>query len=640
MKKILPFLTLCLLLASKDILAQKVNKAAKKSYNKGMSHYMDNDFTEAIKYFSVAEENDPKNPLIHYYKGVSLLKHHRLPLAIESLKKAKSLKLENEPELHYYLGRAYHLYHKFNEAITSYQTYYTLLKDAEKNKKAKVKKLIANCETGIVLMFNPLEVEIENLGENINTEDPEYNPVISADETTLYFTSRRSSSTGGLIDPEDGYFYEDIYVSHKNDSAWSEVEKIGGKINTENHDACIGLSADGQQMLIYNSTSNNGDIYISTLEGENWSKPTSLGPNVNTDGWESSASLSADNQTLFFTSDRKGGYGGTDIYMSKRSKAGEFGEAILLGPQVNTPDDEIAPFIHADGKTLYFSSQGHKSMGGFDIFSVEIDLETGEILSDPENIGYPINTADDDTYFVWSADNTRAYFSSIREEGLGDKDIYMLERNIAFAPLIVWKGSIKDAVTNKAVEAQIVVTDNKTGKEIGRYTSNSSSGNYVVILPAGRNYGLAIEAEGYAFFSKNIDIPDLETYEEITDQVALNPLVKGSVIVLRNVFFDTDKADLRKESIAELNRLAQMLKEEEKVKKVEIGGHTDSDGEAEHNLKLSKERAKSVYEYLISIGVNEKMLSYKGYGETKPQVPNDSPKNKQLNRRTEISVIE
>ncbi|MFN6946787.1 MAG: OmpA family protein [Cytophagaceae bacterium] len=635
------FLLFCLffLLMIFNVDAQKINKKAKNSFNKGVSYFNTGDFDNALANFIIADSLDAKDPLIIYYIGASYCELHNFQKSLNYLVLAKNKSL-NERELYFYLGRSLHLNHQFSEAILEYQKYYTLLKGAEKSRKAEIERLIKNCENGIELMFYPMEVEIKNAGPSVNSKFPDYNPVISADEKSLIFTSRRDNSTGGLLDPEDGLFHEDIYISHKQENAWSDPVSISSKINTESHDACIGLSADGQQMLIYKATSNGGDIFISSLKGDQWTAPKNLGSNINTPGWESSGSISADNNVLFFTSDKKGGVGGTDIYMSRRQTNGDFGPAKLLGPQINTPEDELSPFIHADGKTLYFSSRGHNSMGGFDIFSVQINLETGEILSDPENIGYPINTADDDVYFVWSADNSRAYFSSFREEGFGEKDIYMLERNIAFAPLVVWMGTVHDAITREPIEAQIVVTDNVTKQVIGVYTPNSSTGRYTVILPAGRNYGIAVDAEGYTFYSKNINIPDLDTYQEIKDSITLNPLIKGSSIVLRNVFFDVNKSDLRGESEVELDRLYTMLSKNLTIKRVEIGGHTDSDGNKALNIKLSENRAKSVYDYLVSKGISKERLIFKGYGDTKPMVPNDTPENKQLNRRTEIVIIE
>jgi outer membrane protein OmpA-like peptidoglycan-associated protein len=430
-------------------------------------------------------------------------------------------------------------------------------------------------------------------------------------------------------------------MSVKKDNEWTKAEKLGPVINTPSHDGCVGISPDGQEMFIYKVPKgmSKGDLYISSLKGDAWSAPVSMGDNVNSKSWEPSGSITSDEKAFFFTSDREGGFGGTDIYMVKKLPTGQWGLPIHLGPEINTSQDEDSPFIHADGKTLYFSSKGHTSMGGFDIFSIEVDVENGKVKGQPVNIGYPINTADDDIFFVWSADNKRAYFSSFREGGYGEKDLYVLEREDAHSALVVLKGTIKACDGQLPIAATIVVTDNTTGKPIGVYNSNSKTGKYTVILPPGKNYGIAVEAPNYLFYSKNIDIPKLDHYVEIKDSICLEQFKIGTSIVLRNVFFDVNKATLRQESESELERLTEILKQNPTLK-IQISGHTDSDGSDESNMKLSDARAHAVVEYLVmKKGINKDRLTWKGYGETKPVVPNDTPENKQLNRRTEFEIV-
>ncbi|WP_051312908.1 OmpA family protein [Sporocytophaga myxococcoides] len=612
------------------------DKKAKKHYEYGVSFFTDGDFKGAMENFIIAENIDKEHAGIKYYLGACYCELKSYSKALSYLEDAKS-KGCTIRELNFYLGRANHLTHNFKEAIPYYTAFQQQLKGSERNRVQELDNLIKNCHNGIKLIASPLEIKVKNLGPTVNSKFPDYNPVISADESMLYFTSRRDNSTGQMLH-EDFHYYEDIYYSIK-DTNWSSAEGVGSKINTESHDACIGLSADGQQMLIYKATSNGGDLFISNLDGKNWSSPKNLGPNINTPFWESSGSLSSDHKVLFFTSNKSGGVGGTDIYMTKMQGNGEYSTPILLGPQVNTPDDELSPFIHADGKTLYFSSRSYNSMGGFDIFSVEIDLETGEILSNPENIGYPINTADDDVYFTWSADNSRAYFSSVREGGNGEKDIYMLERSIALAPVVVWKGRVIDEMTLQPIEAKIEISDNSTQKSVGKFLPNKSSGKYIIALPTGRNYNIAVESENYSFFSKNLDVSSLNKYEEIDEDIYLRPLKKGTVIVLRNIFFNVNDASLRPESEIELTRVFNFLLKYPNIK-LEVSGHSDSDGNRGYNMELSKKRAAAVAEYLIKKGIRADRLISNGYGPNKPIAPNDSPKNKQINRRTELMIVE
>lgn len=598
------------------------------------------DSEEALKVFLKADKLKPGDALINYKIGIC---YHNLGHGLQALPHLEiSKKAGNKAlDLNYYLGLSYHLAHKFDEGIDLLNTYVMNGKDEDEEMLEKAKRTIVYCRNGKELVKEPIKVKISNLGPNVNSKFPDYVPAISADETVLLFTSRRDNTTGGGKDPQDGLYYEDIYVSYKTDTAWGPAVKLGGVgINTNIHDACVGISPDGQEMFIYKIVGKErwGDLYVSDLKGDVWGEPKSMGTNINSKFWEPSGSITADEKTFFFTSNREGGVGGTDIYMSRRQPNGEWGPAKLLGPQINTKYDEDSPFIHADGKTLYFSSKGHNSMGGYDIFSVEIDVETGKILGKPKNIGYPINTADDDIFFVWSADNKRAYFSSYREGGYGEKDLYMLERDDANAALVVLKGTIKSCDEQMPIAATIIVTDNATAKPIGIYNSNSSTGKYTVILPAGKNYGIAVEAKGYLFYSKNIDIPLLNHYLEINDTICLEKIKIGTHIILRNIFFDVNKATLRKESEAELARLYEIMVNNPTLK-IQIDGHTDSDGNDDYNMKLSDARAHAVVDYLIKKGISKERLSWKGYGETQPIAPNDTPENKQLNRRTEFEII-
>lgn len=537
-----------------------------------------------------------------------------------------------------YFARAFHMQHKFSDAITNYEKY---LKENSKHTPETIHRVqgwIKNCNVGLELMKTPEKVTISNLGPQINSNFPDYAPVISADESVLIYTSRRDNTTGGEKDV-DGEYFEDIYESVKTYNKWEQGKQLSKLINTETHDASISLSPDGMELIMYRSTpSDKGDLFISNLKNNDWASPKRLGKTINTSYWEPSASITSDEKTLFFTSNKKGGFGGTDIYMSRMLPNGEFGPAINLGPEINTAEDDDAPFIHPDSKTLYFSSKGHDCIGGFDIFVCKIDVETGKLMSKPKNIGYPINTAGDDIYFTWSADGKRAYFASERDGGYGDKDIYMLEREEVKIALTLIKGQIVTCDTKSPVASTIQVTDLATQKVVGVYNSNPVTGKYTVLLPAGKNYAIAVDAPGYLFYSKNIDIPNQEDYIELVDSVCMNPIQVGKAIILRNVFFDVNKYTLRPESVNELDKLVTILVENPTIK-IQISGHTDSDSDDQSNLILSDNRAKAVVDYLINKGIQQDRLTWKGYGEGSPIVPNDTPENKQLNRRTEFMII-
>jgi len=614
---------------------KKITQQAAEYYRLGQEGDLDG-YVKALRLYLLADSLQPNDPEINYSIGVCYSNTDHKLAALPYLEKAKKGGI-TYPDLDFDLACSYHLAHRFNEALALFKTY---KKHAPKEQLDEVDMLINNCETGIELVKHPVDVAIFNLGPDVNSKFPDYHPSISADEKTLLFISRRDNSTGGIIDIQDNHYFEDIYISTREKQKWSKAADMGSGINTDSHDGCVGLSADGQELFVYRwSEKTNGDLYVSDLAGTQWSEPRHLGNNINSKAWESDVSVTPDKKVIFFSSNRKEGSGGRDIYMARRLPNGEYAAPINLGPIINTEYDEDAPFIHPDGKTLYFSSKGHKSMGGYDIFSCTIDLETAKILTNPVNVGYPINTADDDVFFVWSPDNKRAYFASEREGGYGEKDIYMLERKDIEAQLVVLKGKILSSQTKLPLGSKITVIDNVTQKSMGVYESNSSSGNFIVILPEGKNYGIRVESPGYFFYSKNIDIPVLEHYQEIDDTISLDPLKVGTKIVLRNVFFDIDKSTLRNESEAELNHLLEILQNNKNIK-IQISGHTDSDGNEDHNLALSEARAHTVADYLINKGIESSRLTYKGYGETKPYAPNDSPENKQLNRRTEIEIIE
>jgi outer membrane protein OmpA-like peptidoglycan-associated protein len=637
MKKLLFVFIYCCSVAL--VMGQK--KEIKEALSKAETHFVSDQYGLALPYYLEADKlSDPKRPDISYKIGLCYLDINQPGKSTPYLLLAKAGGIKDE-KMDFYIGQGYHSNHNFDKAIENFETYKATLKKHNADELAHVETYINYCKVGKELVKNPVKVKITNLGPNINSPYPDYVPAISADETVLIFTSRRPNTTGGGKDVEDDFYYEDIYISVKaNDTAWTSAVHLGSEINTPSHDACVGLSPDGQEMFIYKvKGKDGGDLYMSNLVGTVWSTPTSLGANINTSAWEPSATTNSDENVIIFSSTKKGGFGGRDLYLSRKLPNGEFGPAVNMGSKVNTAEDEDGPFIHADGKTLYFSSKGHKSMGGFDIFHAEIDLAKGEIKAEPDNVGYPINTADDDIFFVWSADNRRAYFSSAREGGLGEKDLYMLERDEARAALVVFKGAVYNCETDKPVTALIKVTDLATGKLIGVYNTNSSSGKYTVILPPGKNYGLAVEAPGYLFYSKNIDVPNLDHYIEVKDSICMDKIKVGTKIVLRNVFFDVNKATLRPESVNELDRLVSIMNENPSLK-VEISGHTDSDGNDELNLKLSQVRAKAVLDYVVKKGIKADRVVSKGYGETQPMAANDSPENKQMNRRTEIKVLE
>lgn len=406
----------------------------------------------------------------------------------------------------YYLGKSYHLNHRFDDALTTFK------KAKEEGamtaeQEEHVERLIINCNNGKEIIKTPVDIVIENLGPPVNSKGSEYVPVISSDESVLIFTYKGERSLGGLQDEygeenKKGYYYEDVEISYKLGETWIAPENIGFNINSYTHDASIALSGDGQTLFIYKySEEGSGDIYQSNLAGEEWGPTVQLNTNINTEHWEGSASLSPDGKSLYFTSERPGGQGGKDIYVSKMREDSVWGEAENLGPSINTFYDDDAPFIHPDGKTLYFSSQGHFNMGNYDVFT---SVWNGESWSEPKNLGYPLNTAGDDMFYVVSANGKRGYFSSGRPGGMGEQDIFIahLDKIKNDHALILLKGKV--TANDSAVESKITVKYAENNVPQGIYSSNAASGTYLISLPVGKDYAVYYEVEGFSTHIENI----------------------------------------------------------------------------------------------------------------------------------------
>jgi outer membrane protein OmpA-like peptidoglycan-associated protein len=556
-----------------------------------------------------------------------------------------SFKEKSAPVLAWlYLGKAQHINYKFDDALASFAKFKPFLSASDVDMMRMTNQAISWSINAKELVPHPVNMKVENVGKQVNTSYPEYSPVVTADESQMFFTSREPNTTGGKIDSRDNMYFEDIYMATKTDSGWGHVHNLGAPINTAGHDAVINISIDGQKLFLYKDDNGDGNIYTSDLMGDKWLAPVKLNENINSPKWEGSVSVSADGNVLYFSSERDGGLGGKDIYSSKKLPNGQWGKAQNLGPTINTPYDDDAPFFHPDGVTLYFSSQGHTSMGGFDIFFTTLN-DSGQ-FSKPVNMGYPVNTTDDDIFFFPTADNKRAYYSSFRSDGAGEKDIYMLtlpER--VEAPLAVYTGELTSVYGGVPDGATITVKDNATGEVVGTYTPNSSTGKYLFILPPGKNYNISYEAEGYLFQSENLDVTDSASYRKIHKAVELTPLRVGEKTALKNVFFASGSSMLKPESKNELGKLELLMKKHPKIT-VQISGHTDSQGNEDMNMKLSQKRAEAVVDYLINDGgVSAERIKAIGFGPKKPIAINKNPNGTwnrdgmALNRRIEFEIL-
>lgn len=642
--------------------AWRALKIADEYYKKDL----EGEYLNALEFYLLAYEYNSYVPELNYKIGVCYLMSIKKQKALKFFRSAYVLNENVTPDIHLMLARGYHYNEQYEQAITEYNTFLNALSLDEKNKyRVRVTKYINECKNGIELSKNKARVFIDNLTD-INSEFPDYSPLISADESMMVFTARRDDTFGGRRDKLDGNFYEDVYVSYNIRGKWAKPQNMGEPINTKYHDATVGLSADGQELMLYN----NGDIYVSKQQGRNWTALKLLGPEVNSADNETHASVSADGRTIYFirgkTTDQNSN---GDIYVTHKMLSGRWTTPKKLPPNVNTPYDEDGVFIHPDGRTLYFSSKGHNSIGGYDVFVTR--LQENNTWSNPENIGIPINTPFHDIYLVVSASGQNAYYSSFRDDSKGFSDIYKViflgpekqtitnnEDNLIASianpisetviqsaveiktiRLTVVKGVVTDKATAKAVKATIELIDNKTNEVITTIESNSETGKYLVALPSGKNYAIVVSKDNYMTHSENFNIPPAQNYQEITKDIGLLDVSPGATVILKNIFFDVSKSILRPESYGELNRVKKMMLEDYPAMRLEVSGHTDNVGTKASNLRLSQQRAQAVVNYLVGQGVLESRLTHKGFGFEQPVATNNTEEGRQQNRRVEIKVL-
>jgi len=510
----------------------------KHHFNEAKRAIVFNNYKKAITEIDFLLKKDSLNANFNYLMGLSYLhmpmqKNKALPylqIASNSITdhwQELNFKEKNAPfKTYFLLGEVQHYLYKFDVAENFYAKYLEYLKPDETEYK-ETKRMMEICQQAPALINDSIEISIENLGPIINSEYDEHSPTLTSDETTLIFTSRRIGSTGGMK-TDDGRYFEDIYISHKIDDKWGTPEKISPNINTDMHESSICVSADGQELYIYKDDFGIGNIYQSIKDSTGiWSKPIKLEPQISSSSNETHATISADKNILIFVSDRSGGMGGKDLYMSQRLPNGEWSLAKNLGPVINSPYDEEGPFLLPDGYTLYFSSKGHNTIGGYDLFYSELN-EDGT-WSKPKNLGYPINTTEDEVFYHLTADEKRAYFSSIREDSYGGKDIYVM--NLLSLPersssVIKGKVFFENNDTVPVKDILIKVIDNKTGKLMGQYKPNRETGYYVMILKQNRDYTIICENKEYEFSPKVFHVPQNSSLFEIEKPLVLEPLGK------------------------------------------------------------------------------------------------------------------
>ncbi len=612
------------------------NKALK-VYNDGVSAYDYFDLTKAESSFREAITIDPRFFEAYMMLGDLMEKQHRYSEAVRNYRSAVKIDSMFFKPVFFSLGMSELKSGEYASALIHLNVYLAQTGMSEKNR-IVAKKNVGNCEFAVNALKNPVPFNPINMGSAINTTDDEYWPSITADGQTIMFTrqpvNRGASSVKEI--PQ-----EDFYVSYFSDNEWQKALNAGAPLNTRLNEGAQTLSSNGRYMYFTACDRPGGmgscDIYFSAFNDGKWSEPYNLMSPVNTSHWESQPSVSADGKTLYFSSNRPGGFGGKDIWYSTLNDRSQWTTPVNMGGKINTDGDEMSPFIHFDGKTLYFASDGHVGLGGFDIFVSRMNSDS--TWTDPQNLGYPINTYNDEMGLVIESGGKKAYFSTIRDKAYG-KDIYYFDlyESARPAPVSYLKGQVYDKETGRLLRADYELINLSTNK-ISIKSSTDGYGNFLICLPSGYNYGINVIKQGYLFYSENFmfegEHPAIEPYIK---KISLSPIKTGETMLLANVFYEVDSWELKKESMTELNTLADLLLQNKDLV-IEIGGYTDSTGSSDYNQALSEKRAKSVVAYLISRGIPTDRLKSRGYGNNSPIGSNITEEGRRLNRRTEARIL-
>ena len=619
---------------------------------KGDRFFERKDFGNALANYLEALHLDPGDPHANFRAGISCFNRQNFREAVRYLEKAYQLNPAVDANIHYHLGMACQEDQQYGKALEHFKA----LKASNRGLAPMATRKISECLLADSLMRIPSDATVRPLEDGINTPFEEISPIVSPDGNTLIFTSTRS---------EDGYAiksstnFRDVYTARREGAGWGAPARISSTINVRFNEVATALSADGNTLFLYYEDG-AGDIYTSTTENGEWTRPVPLNRFVNHPQYrESSACISPDGQQLFFSSNRPGGRGGYDLYVCRKGSNGQWGRPSNLGSAINTRGDEDRPFLHHDGVTLYFSSNGHATLGDSDVFkSTFRDSQ----WTPPRNLGHPINTAGDDGYIILAQNGTTGYYSRQRRNDRANRDIFHIffsgtpaqggegrpaghasgvarigenDKNI----VTVLKGSVIDAANTAPLEATITLVDNRSNKTVSRVTTGPS-GTFSLTIPYGGNFGVSTQREGYLFNSMNFDLPEFQKYQEIETHILMVKADVGSRVVLRNVFFDTGESTLKPESLTELENVRDLLQQNTGWR-IQVNGHTDNIGQPDANVTLSRRRAEAVVRYLVGQGIAPGRLEAKGFGSQKPLVSNDDEKEgRQINRRTEIEIIE
>jgi outer membrane protein OmpA-like peptidoglycan-associated protein/tetratricopeptide (TPR) repeat protein len=636
----------CALALTAAVAQPALAQSTRKQLKTANKYFDQENYRASIPFYEQVLAKEPNNALALFRAGIAYMSFDK-EKASDYIYKAQKLKPKVAKDVEYWLGRVDHLNYNFDEAIQHFQAYNTTLKQKDSRKK-DLAQLIQHSKNAKVQFNSPKDIFVKNLGPTINTQYSEHSPVISNDDKLLLFTSRGENVTGagsttskdkGNV-ASDGEYYEDIFEAKRiDDDEWEKPRSLSGALNGKGHDASIQVFDNDTKMLMYRQDE-NGDIFYSERSGGDWTQPKKLNGNINSKAYESDAYITPDGKTIYFSTGKYSEDGTLDIYYSTRQPGGDWGPAKSIGNAINTQYDDDSPYLSRDGKTLYFSSRGHNTMGGYDIFKSEWD-SVGNKWGRPENMGYPINTPDDDTYYRLSPDGSYAYLSSYRIGGYGEKDIYTI--NYIKNAIIRGKVFSKRDSSTVIPGVELVFSGTQADKTALSYrdVTKPETGDYSVNVLSGRTYQVAVSKDGKNIETQEFAVPISTNDSTVVEKNFYVDYIDTTSMLasqFKKIYFDTDKYNLRPESIRELNNISNILKANPGIN-ISIEGHCDSRNTDEYNIVLGQNRANASYNFLKKAGIAETRMVTVSYGERRPAAPNDSPENMQLNRRVEFRVI-
>jgi outer membrane protein OmpA-like peptidoglycan-associated protein len=623
-------------------------QSTRKDLQTGNKLFNQENYRASIPYYERVIAKDPNNAQALFRAGVAYLSFDK-EKASDYIYKAQKIKPKVSKDVEYWLGRVDHLNYNFDEAITHYQAYNATLKKRNDTRREEVAQLIQHSKNAKILFNSPKDIFVKNLGPTVNTQYSEHSPVISSDDKTLIFTTRANPTDIPGLDSKarnktaaDGEYYEGIVETHRIDADnWEKPRSLSTALNSKGHDASDQLFDNDTKLLMYRSDE-DGDVFVASKQaGGDWGSPTKLNSNINSKAYEGDAYITPDGLTLYFSTARYSEDGNLDLYYSTRtSTTGDWGAAKSLGSTINTKYDEDSPYISRDGRTLYFSSRGHNTMGDYDIFQSKYD-SIGHKWGRPENMGYPINTPDADSYYRLAPDGTYAYLSSYRIGGYGEKDIY----TISYIKNINIKGAVfsKRDSTQRIPGVELVFNGTQADKTAISFRDiTKEDGSYQVKVLSARTYQVAVNKDGKNIETQEFAVPiSTNDSTSITKNFYVDYIDTTNNVYVKNmrpIYFDTDKYKLRAESIKTLNATTAFLKANTGLN-ISIEGNCDSRNTDEYNMVLGQNRADAAKNYLVKQGIASSRLTTVSYGERKPVAPNDSPENMQLNRRDDFKPV-